>query len=136
MGQNSEGGGIRLAGTGAMTLKAILLELRRGTHPKNLPGGHYLGAGLYRTAYRVGDYVVKESHQACGNCRPKEPLPCGVKLPRAEWNAGGYVVQPYYPPIDWEDWERAGLHSALYVQDLHPGNIGKDVDGTLVAFDW
>src|SRR5205823_5805418 len=56
-----------------------------------------LGAGYFRTAYRVGAYVVKSAHAhgRRGHTPVKRIRRSGL-VPAQQWYANGWVVQPYY----------------------------------------
>lgn len=109
-----------------------------GYVPNLLPEAKRIGEGCARTAYRVGNYVVKEAGfmGTFSNQRnpPKTTLRRLGILPPQQWFRNGWVVQPWYrlnrrSPVH-------GRTSENDFYDLHPGNIGFDTKGRPVAFDW
>lgn len=115
-------------------LFTILAHLRNHNTITGLPGIRFIGSGCYRSAYAIGDYVVKKHNRACSQYRNRYPLPKGVYYPHKEWKVGKWVVQPKYKRMSDRQWDK--LFNNRCYRDLHPGNLGYDKRGRVVAFDW
>lgn len=110
-------------------------------------GGKKLGEGCYRTAFRLGNFVIKwvDPHQNS----PLEPSDdvklyaglLGIKLAPTEV-VNGWMIQPYYRPLTWTQWEKKiedRLEGTDYWNgdvDFNSCNLGWDRFGKIVAFDW
>lgn len=107
-----------------MTLTKLRHTLNRGVDPKALRGVQKIGAGGQRTAFRIGEYVVKantpawnahdyfDERTARSRSRSKVPK-AWRRVPRAALRAAGvsapacwyagpkrqWVVMPYYAPV-------------------------------------
>lgn len=121
-------------------LKALL---RDGWEPENIPGSRSVGSGFWRTAYRIGAFVVKESMDGLDPCEeePREEIEAakarlrsvGLR-PAPTVKVGVWEIQPYYE-------KRFGEHNSPltrkhFVLDVHHGNVALDNRNRLVAFDW
>jgi hypothetical protein len=139
--------------------------LSAGLHPRDF-GGEEIGDGAQRTAYLVGDYVIKQRAPAWQHdAESEDPTPCpprrafdvprasfvrvGLRPPR-QWMVGEWVIQPYYRPftpnerIEWEYineltvyWSPTRLKVHRVKLDVHCNNVGVDPrTGTVHCYDW
>lgn len=139
-------------------LRSIVADLRRmGDNGDQLysylPDAHNIGSGIDRTAYRVGDYVFKRTStfrpRNASNALKALMRESGIKRPR-QWFVNGWVVQPYYRPMDWRQsspdpnrWSEVQRRNQVAQRkhptaalDLHGGNVGYSPAGDLFMFDW
>ncbi len=100
-----------------------------------------LTCGCERSVFRMGQFIIKT--QGSGNLGyrnvRKPPVATFAReglSPPKQWFVGKWMVQPVYMPLTHEQMDRvSGLENhARY--DLHPGNLGSDPQGRIVAFDW
>lgn len=119
-----------------MHIRTIIRLLENGWNPEDISDAEEIGdAGSYRTAYLIGNYVVKLSNRASGQGhRHRIKLPKGVRYPDREWKVGKWVIQRYYEPISYDDWAERFPDGCYH--DFHDENLGYDSKGRLVAFDW
>ena len=139
-----------------MLLRDIKRTLR--THdPDQFPNAVYLGEGVDKIAYRVGDYVIKaycgklsktgkprpEGHHSSsirkvrkafhtlGLSRIRQWFVCGR---RGQW----YIIQPMVEvAYECGPYGTYRLPSRLrYILDIHEQNVGRTQYGKYVAFDW
>jgi hypothetical protein len=121
-------------------------QLRAGKHPENL-GGVIIGKGCQKTAYKIGNYVVKENSGGWRdnkNTPPKGIRKYGARFVR-QYRAGKWVLQEFVTPLysvdkGWqceqdirEQWQKLYRSN---LGDLHECNCGTDAKGKLVVFDW
>lgn len=109
-----------------------------------------IGSGIYRTAYRYGDYVIKRRATETGAHEPRSRYyrvakAVGFELaPTTHYK--GYAIQRYYtPPARWgrrfkQTQRRYYNHIVRYGDtgmDFHSGNIGWNKrTKKIVVFDW
>ena len=129
--------------------------LKRGVLHSELPGAQLIGGGCFRRAYRVGEWVVKETSD---DTHASSTEQCHIPRSVAQRRIGvvpitlaptiyvrthnrRYMIQPYIEPMSTRG-------TPTYVEfckflapfktrlDLHDDNVGFDAQGGLVAFDW
>lgn len=115
-----------------------------GNVKRVFPDAQKIGEGYFRKAYRVGDYVVKQSSNH-GTPKPPKRL---LKLKEydlhvaQQWFMNGWVVQPYYRLAKYGEVDKWAQEIGYMVVDkrisldLGYGNMGVDEKGRLTAFDW
>lgn len=110
-----------------------LSELRQylKTHGEPPPNATEIGSGCFRTAYRVGVFVVKERQDRNEFDHRTVIRQFGLrKAPTVQ--VGNYEIQMAYKTV----WEAGTMWHRPDGTDLHCDNIGVDKRGRLVAFDW
>lgn len=123
------------------TLNTIVAALRRGETPETL-NARYIGEGVERKAYRLGNWVIKsrasiftayERHVARQALRRAGLTPVPTRY------VSGYMVQPYVRRFKGTRAAYAQLALAEsrvgWNADVHQNNVGH-LNGQLVAFDW
>lgn len=106
-------------------------------------GATYLDAGCYRTVFKLGDYVIKGDNDCCefgphpfrAVFHRLEARRLGLKL-APTWKAKKWLIQPYYTPLTDTEYFALGTNIVHSLSDFHSGNLGKDKDGVVYAFDW
>ncbi len=127
-----------------MTLSLLKQELRNGKHPAKDLGGTTLGSGMFRTAYAVGAFVVKQNGDTTNasfqykQTYTKEYRD-SLRLANTRFAPtlvlGQWRIQLRYEPMTEKQW--AEVRDILNnIGDLYYPNIGVDKRGRYVAFDW
>lgn len=128
-----------------MCFREIVKRLQAGGIPEEWPEAVPIGRGLYRTAYKVGQWVVKLADENSGQSW-KQPAAVirqiAIRVSRQK-QVGDYIIQPLYQPAKgaWDKDRALNPIEEQAVIDLSVGdldflNIGYDRRGRLTAFDW
>lgn len=131
-----------------MTLNQIRRFLRKGGHPETIKGRQCLGSGSFRTAWRIGNFVVKRRtwfHQMTPAKRRKLAKE-GILVAKT-WRVGRWEIQPYYRHMSEKAfWAGPQNEDGLAIRghrwwnlkglDLQSFNMGYDKQGRFVVFDW
>lgn len=120
-----------------MTLASILKQLRAGATPHCL-GAKYLGQGVERTAYRLGQWVIKKRSRYFSASYRKRAKRAWTRLgipPIPTRYAGGYMVQPFCRHVAKHRSKAFHRKYDSRIADVHAGNVGY-FKGKLYAFDW
>ena len=132
-----------------MNLAYLERQLRAGKTPEQL-GAEPIGKGCQKTAYRLGNLVIKESG-AGWNTGKRRPPAFIYKYARfvRQYKAGNYVLQEYVTPLrdqktgEWnfdmsnparQQWQV--LYKNCQMCDVHEYNCGVNANGELVVFDF
>lgn len=141
------------------SVKQVIDKAKREHIPLRFLGKN-IGSGISKTAYRIGDYVVKERdgiHYSPSKVK-RAVKSVGLTLALTKFYRG-YMIQRYYKSLDElsfndpryvvarrefdkietkqrDAYETKGSGSQVSRLDLHEGNMGVDVNGRLIAFDW
>lgn len=131
-----------------MTLARILSVLQKSTSrarragldvPDLFPEAEFLGAGCFRSAYRVGNFVIKLSRPRCAQVGRRPPVAtlrrAGI-LPPEEWHVNGWTVQRYYRRVTDGEFRSKGAKEFVNSLDICAANSGLDRWGRVVAIDW
>lgn len=124
-----------------MKWQTLMARLRRGAHPETDLKGMLVGEGCFKSAWKIGRYVVKGPlHPTDGH---RSPLQARAWLKRRKprvyvaptWRVAQWAVQPYYRHTLTTDDEQT---LRLYASDMDLGlhNVRFDRRRRPVAIDW
>ena len=146
--------------------KTIIKLLKKGIRHHDLPGATYIGGGCFRSAYRIGKWVVKEtSDNEHSSSKDQCHIPRSVAQRTIDRHAipmklapttyvrthgRRYMLQSYVRPVMeygvkrieefdrfMKQFEVPSADGYAYLPlDLHCENVGYGSRGELVSFDW
>jgi hypothetical protein len=128
-----------------VTLAGIKAALKSGVKPAKLPKAKHIGGGCFREAYKVGQWVVKKSHPHAHRETASRAMAAakrvGVRLAtthKVQVAADTYDVQWFYKRLTLKEFNAIENHADILDARLDLGayNMGRTVEGALVAFDW
>lgn len=127
-----------------MTLSQLKQALRDGKTPDDLPSVK-LGSGSFRTAYKVGPFVVKrKSDSDYYNTLAARREHYGER----ERQAMRELKMRFAPTVEVDGWQVQMAYRPFYErpadapmfypigEDIFQNNVGIDKRGRYVAFDW